>query len=80
MCCVQTSPLLQLSQWATHLEDAVQFGQTRGLFLLPAGRPLLLGAGGSGGGSVGGASLIRRRGPQQAAVHVVLVPKSQEFA
>ena len=38
-----------------HLRDAVQRGQTQGLFLLPGGRPLLLGAGGSGAGSVSSA-------------------------
>ena len=47
-------PLLQNSQWATQLEDAVQFGQTRGLFLLSGGPPLLLEENGSGAGSAGG--------------------------
>ena len=47
---------MQSSQWATHLEDAAEFGQTRGLFLLPGGRPLLLEGSGSGTGSAGGAN------------------------
>ena len=53
VCESQANPPLQNSQWATHLELAVQLGQTRGLFLLPGGRPLLLGGGGSGSGSAG---------------------------
>ena len=36
-----------------HLEDTVQLGQTRRLFLLPGGRPLRLGRGDSGTGSAG---------------------------
>ena len=53
VCESQASPPLQNSQWATHLKLAVQLRQTRGLFLLPGGRPLLLGGGGSGSGSAG---------------------------
>ena len=51
VCNMQASPLLHASQWTTHLVDAVQFGQTRGLFLLLSGLPRLRGGAGSETGS-----------------------------
>ena len=48
---MQASPFLHASQWTTHLVDAVQFGQTRGLFLLPSGGPSLHGGAGLETGS-----------------------------
>ena len=51
VCNVQASPLLHVSQWTTHLVDAVQLGQTRGLYLLPSWRPHLRGGAGSETGS-----------------------------
>ena len=51
VCNSQASPLLHALQWTTHLVDAVQFGQTRCLFLLPSGWPCHRGGAGSETGS-----------------------------
>ena len=56
VCNVPASLLLHASQWITHSEDAVQLGQTRGLFLLPSGRPHLRGGAGPGIGSETGSA------------------------
>ena len=81
MCKSHASLPLQSSQWATHLEDAVQFEQTQGLFLLPGGRPVFLGAGGSGTGSAGVAnSYGGRQFNKEAAMHAVSVQESLGLA
>ena len=57
----------------------MQFGQTRGLFLLPGGRPRPLGVGGSGAGSAGGAKSSGGGNQLEATMHAASVQELLEF-